>query len=52
MHAPRVGLVTQQGFKVAGQRELAQGRAQQIRLTGQRRVVEVEVDHPRCHHGL
>ncbi|MCY1452410.1 hypothetical protein D9M71_693260 [compost metagenome] len=52
MQAPGMGLVTQEGLKVAGQGELAQGIAQQVSLTWQRRVVEVEVDHPRRHHRL
>ncbi|MNC72904.1 hypothetical protein D3C75_1240220 [compost metagenome] len=35
MQAPGVGLVTQERLQVTGQRQLTQGMAQQIGLTGQ-----------------
>ncbi|KAI1693560.1 eamA-like transporter family domain-containing protein [Ditylenchus destructor] len=52
MQAPGMGLIAQQRFKVAGQRELAQRRTQQICLTRQRGVVEIEIEHPRRHRHL
>ncbi|MNN32946.1 hypothetical protein D3C81_1466830 [compost metagenome] len=47
--APGVRLITQQRLQIAGQRQLAQRSAQQIRLTGQRRIIEIEVDHADRH---
>lgn len=47
MQAPGVRLVAQMGFQITGQRQLAQGRTQQIGLARQRRIIEVQVHHPR-----
>ena len=41
--------IAQQRFKIALGRQLPQRTAQQLGLPRQRRVVEVQIHHPRCH---
>jgi hypothetical protein len=49
VRAPSVRLIAQQSLQVASAGELAQGRSQQLGLTWQQRIVEVQIHRTLCY---